>query len=267
MHNIDKKIEEIDISLFSHIESQSTINDKKSILSLHAATRNIFKNFNYIEIGSHLGGSLQSFVCDSRCTSITSIDPRPLAFNDQRGITSKYPKNSTHHMLDLLKQIPGSDVSKLETIDKSTQDIADYEIDKKFHLCFIDGEHTDHACYRDALFCLKNLEVNGSIAFHDANVVYRGISNFIEFLIHKNIPFKANILPDSVFAVSIGSKSVFDDSRLIKVVGNNWVPYIYGLEQNEWYRAVLNKPFFKILRRLKFIRRIFVVKNLKAQPI
>ena len=41
--------------------------------------------FRYLEIGSHLGGSLQALVADPRCMEIVSIDTRPDSQPDDRG--------------------------------------------------------------------------------------------------------------------------------------------------------------------------------------
>jgi hypothetical protein len=39
---------------------------------------------------------------------------------------------------------------------------------------------------------------------------------------------------------------------------------MFGLKQLDWYRAVLNKPLFRLLRRTRFVRRLFIVREPKV---
>ncbi len=80
--------------LFNHIPSQTTLNDKRALLALHEVNRaRTNGNFVYLEIGSHLGGSLQALVLDPACSKIISIDPRPHKFADERGLDLTYHSN------------------------------------------------------------------------------------------------------------------------------------------------------------------------------
>src|SRR5919204_195605 len=100
----------LDTSLFEHVRSQTTELDRISLLALHNACREVHGRFAYLEIGSHLGGSLQVLVADQRCTSITSIDSRPESAPDVRGVSS-YPGNATARMLERLAAVPGADLA------------------------------------------------------------------------------------------------------------------------------------------------------------
>lgn len=267
MESLAERITAKDLTLFDPIESQSTPDDKRSLLAIHAALRDTRRSFSFLEIGSHLGGSMQVFAADSACERIFSIDPRPTAFPDERGIVSRYPDNSTQRMLELLSCIPNVNLSKIVTCDKDTSTLEPDPNGIKYDFCFIDGEHTDIACERDAMFCLRVLNEDGCIAFHDANVVFRGIANFLTFLQKEGKPFRAHLLPDAVFAVQLGQGRLFEHSSLSTSIKESWKGYIQGMSGNEWYRAALNKPLFKFLRRIRFVRRIFVVKGIAAQPI
>src|SRR5256885_15040664 len=77
----------LDTSLFDNVRSQTSERDRISLLALHRACRDAYGRFAYLEIGSHLGGSLQVLVADPRCTSITSIDSRPESAPDVRGVS------------------------------------------------------------------------------------------------------------------------------------------------------------------------------------
>jgi len=203
---IADRVSDLDTSLFAAIESQTTEPDRQSLLALHAAIAERGP-FDYLEIGSHLGGSLQAMVADPRCRSIVSIDPRPLSQPDDRGRDELYPENSTERMLELLAAIPGADLTKLETFERGTDQLSVAELPTRPTLCFVDGEHTRAAALRDARFCLEATGPQSVIAFHDSNVVLPGIEDFIAEL---DRPHHAFQMPDSVFVIELGPARLWD---------------------------------------------------------
>lgn len=255
----EAQIGDLDPALFTHVPSQSTPNDQRSLLALHLAAREGYGTFSYLEIGSHIGGSMQALIADPACTSILSIDPRPKVFPDERGFVSEYPENSTQRMLDYLAKVPGADFGKLKTIDSDAQSIGAAELPRDVHFCFIDAEHTDEAALRDAQFCLKVVRADGCIAFHDANVVFGGINTFLKELEAAGRPFKAYLLPDAVFVVELGEGRLIHHARVMECFMNSWKGYMFALKLAAWYRNVLNKPVFRLLRRTRFVRRLFIV--------
>lgn len=158
-NSFEFKIEKLDLSLFQEIESQSTELDKASFLACQLAVRNIKPEYNYLEIGSHIGGSLQPYLLDKRCSRIFSIDKRGHSQPDERGGEYVYINNSTQRMLDNLEKV--GPIDKITTIDGSTDEIQPSKIDAPIDLCFIDGEHTDTAVVRDFKFCLETLGGGG----------------------------------------------------------------------------------------------------------
>src|SRR4051812_41629786 len=97
----DLQLESLDTALLGVVESETTQEDKRALLALHLACRRRKPEFRWLEIGSHLGGSLQALVQDPACVGIESIDPRPEQFPDERLGTMRYRENSTARMLDL----------------------------------------------------------------------------------------------------------------------------------------------------------------------
>jgi hypothetical protein len=178
--DFDARLRALDLTLMDVVESESTDADKRSLLALQRAVRERHGTFEYLEIGSHLGGSLQGFVADPRCKRIVSIDPRPLHQPDERWPDgAPYPDNSTQRMLDLLAGVPGADLTKLHTIEASTEALGQADVGGTPQLCFIDGEHTVDAALRDAEFCRAVMDPGGAIAFHDRVVVAEGIRVFL----------------------------------------------------------------------------------------
>jgi hypothetical protein len=206
------RVAALDISLFEAIDSQTTDNDRRSLLALHTATAERGP-FRYLEIGSHLGGSLQVLVADERCVEIVSIDTRPASVRDDRGDAVLYEGNSTERMLRLLRAVPGADVDKITTFEVGTDELRPADVPFTPALCLIDGEHTHEAALRDARFCLEVLgDTPGVIAFHDSNVLQEAIDAFVRSLGHR--PHAAFQLPDSVAVVQVGA----DDLPRVPVI-------------------------------------------------
>jgi hypothetical protein len=195
------RIAERDISLFGYIGSQTSDADRRSLLAVHDAMAKRAVGFSYLEIGSHLGGTLQVFIADPRCRRIVSIDPRPAAQPDDRGQVFAYEGNSTGRMLSLLAAVPEADMAKLETIELSTEDIAPGRLPRP-DLCLVDGEHTYGAALRDARFCRAAMHGAGVVLFHDREVVEAAI---LDFLRETPGPVSAYPLRGSFFVVELGA--------------------------------------------------------------
>jgi Methyltransferase domain len=241
-------------ALFNHIYSETTSQDRHSLLSLHVACRQR-RPFTYLEIGSHLGGSLQALVVDPLCERIISIDARPAAVSDERqgkGGTFPYEGNTTARMLGLLAAVPGADVGKIHTIDAGTDQIDRSSLPFQPDFCLVDGEHTDRAVLRDARFCLSVVNPNGCIAFHDAHVVYRGLNEFIQRdLIGQGRPFRAYALPDVVFVIQLGTSTLHESPSIRSLLENNYQPFLRSLMANDQYREIALHPAILFLRKAR----------------
>jgi hypothetical protein len=153
---------------FHWIPSQTSSADRAALLSLRDCAITCFDNYTYLEIGSHLGGSLQPHIAEPRCVKIYSIDPRPEEQPDQHILgTYKYEGNSTARMIEHLKRIPGADVEKLVTFEKCSWDVQPDEIPRVIDLAFVDGEHTNRAVRRDFEAVERFLSPRSILAFHD----------------------------------------------------------------------------------------------------
>jgi Methyltransferase domain len=250
MNSFEQSIGNLDLKLFEKISSQSNDQDKQSMLACQLATRELCVSYNYLEIGSYLGGSIQPHLLDEKCVRIYSIDKRPLIQPDERGVDYTYLNNSTARMIENLKTVAPEQVGKVVTIDGDSRQIDASEIKEKVQLCYIDGEHTDEAAVADFMFCHKVLDVNGAILFDDANIIYNGIAQCLEYLKDNSINFNAYILPDKVFAVEIGDFSLHRNRAILERLTNNYQGYLYSLQSNDFYRQFVNKKPFQIYRKL-----------------
>lgn len=201
--SVSSRIGALDITLFSQIPSQTTEADRRSLLAAQFCTRECVDGYVYLEIGSHLGGSIQPHLLDPRCKKIYSIDKRPPSQPDDRGPIYEYPDNSTERMLSLLAAVDPQQVTKVECIDGDTKSIPPSRIHHAPDLCFIDGEHTSAAVVSDFDFCLKVCAAGATIAFHDAQTVFRGLRSLVSKLRRSKREFSSHALSDVVYVVCL----------------------------------------------------------------
>lgn len=250
MDNFEQLLTDLDLKLFEKISSQTVEEDKKSLLACQFATRDLKPNYNYLEIGSYLGGSIQPHLLDDRCAKIYSIDKRPLRQPDSRGVDYIYSNNSTARMLEMLKEVAPDKIDKITTIDGDTRQINPAAVTDKIQLCFIDGEHTDEGSFADFKFCLSVLDDAGVILFHDAGITYNGIADCISHLEKNSIRFRAYNLPAVVFAIEINDFPIHKSPPVLERLLNNHVGYLFSLQSNDYYRRFANKTPFRLYRQL-----------------
>lgn len=77
MNDWIERINKLDLSLYNSILSSTSTGCKRSLLAVQRVTAKKHKKYAYLEIGSHLGGTIQPHLVDDRCRRIYSIDPRP----------------------------------------------------------------------------------------------------------------------------------------------------------------------------------------------
>jgi len=206
--SFDSRIEALDITLYSQIPSQTTDADRRSLLTIQLCTREYRDGYVYLEIGSHLGGSIQPHLQDPMCKKIYSIDKRPSRQPDDRGPIYEYPDNSTERMFSLLTAVDPQRVTKVECIDGDTNSIPPSRIHHAPDLCFIDGEHTSAAVVADFDFCLKVCAVGATIVFHDAQTVFRGLRLIVSRLKKTNRGFSLHALWDVVYVICLDGSMV-----------------------------------------------------------
>jgi hypothetical protein len=252
METFEKRLETLDVKLFEKIHSQTSDSDKRSILACQKGIGELIPaGFTFLEIGSYQGGSLQPFLMNERCKKIISIDKRPKVSPDERGTDVIYLDNTTDKMLERLKEIYPQGVSKIECIDADVSEINADNFAEKPELCFIDGEHTDEATWRDFQFCYKVMAKNGVVLFHDAMIIYNAIFRVIEFLKENNVKFRAYNLPSVMFVIEIGDFPLHKSEIISEMLSNNYVGYLEALRFSDQYRRFANRPLFSFIRNFK----------------
>lgn len=199
----EAEIEAIDPKVF-RLESQTTRSDRQSLLRLQRLVRRENDDYCYLEIGSHLGGSLLPHLADTRCGLAISVDPRPAAQSDERGPMFAYQGNSTQRMVDgLLRHLPENNLAKLQTFDLDASAVPRASVARAAQLALIDGEHTNVATVSDFLSIVPFLANDAIVVFHDSHLIFDAITHIEQFLNYSQIPFQTVFLPDQVAAIAL----------------------------------------------------------------
>jgi len=161
-------------------------------------------------------------------------------------------------MLESLRQIPGSDVSKTTTFEASTSGLNATMINARPALCFVDGQHTDEAVSADTRFCLSVLADNGIIMFHDANVIYGGLRKILPELTASGRVFRAEVIPGSIFLIEFGSLGLCDMEPLQGRVRENYKAYLFGMGENDVYRRAYHFSVARVAKTATDLYQAFV---------
>ena len=182
-----------DLGHFFPVSSQTSQTDKLVLLRMRDLIRKR-GNYKYLEIGSYLGGSLTPFLMDPACQLVLSIDDRGRVLPDERASITTTRPVTTQSMLDNLLDRSGLKTDKLKTFDGSVNRL-DGNYDSSFDLAFIDGEHTDEACFREfLLWTMPLMKSNAVIAFHDSSLIYKALK-LIQLFLDKT---KSGVLSSNV---------------------------------------------------------------------
>lgn len=216
MNDLIERIDKLDISLFDGIRSYTAPGDRRSLLAVQRAIARKHKEYVYLEIGSHLGGSLQPYLADARCKRIYSIDPRPSQQPDDRslGFTDYYKENSTERMLNMLRGVGYGDVEKIECFALDASEVDPSRIITSPQIAFIDGEHTNRAVISDFQFCAKVIRDDGVILFHDFDIIYPAIIEICHQLSKQSRAHLPMRLEGNVFAICLDPSVVTSDPYL-----------------------------------------------------
>lgn len=201
--SFSRRLDELDLSLFAYIPSESFEGDRQSWLAVQRLVRRAGR-YIYLEIGSHIGGSIQQHLVDPCCTRIISIDSRPPCQPDDRGQVFFYEGNSTARMLDNLRGVSPADLGKLTCYDCDATEINADALPGRPTFCFIDGEHTHAAVLSDFEFCLKVCASDAVICFHDDIVVWRTLRQVVSLLRRRGIPFAARKFTGREYGCTFG---------------------------------------------------------------
>lgn len=216
MKTPSSKVDSLDLSVFSGVPSQTSDAEKRGLLALQRAVANHFGTYEYLEIGSHLGGSLQPHVLDPRCTLIHSVDLRPQIAPDDRSKTFQkvFQDNSTARMLSNLRAVDAKGVEKIRTYDMDSKDVPRSAFERKVQLAFIDGEHTHAGALRDHALCRAVIADDGVILFHDMYIVFPAIMEIMGQLEKEGVRFQGMKLDRSLFALFFDPELANKDEHL-----------------------------------------------------
>ena len=165
--------------------------------------------FSYLEIGSFRGGSLVPFLMDPSCDRVVSVDERGKALADERGKKIDYTQLTQQDMVDGL-HARGIPTDKLTMFDGSV-DRYDGSGGASFDLAFIDGEHTDAACFRDFLWTLPLMRADSIVMFHDRTFIHNALRLIAIYLRKDGRPCRTIHKADSeMSAIAFGRYRTID---------------------------------------------------------
>jgi hypothetical protein len=155
---------------------------------------------------------------DSRCKLVLSIDERECKLNDERGAKFDYAGITNKTMIDNLEKY-GINTANLQTFDGSIDTFKGSPA--TFDLAFIDGEHTDFACFRDFLWVMPMMKSDAIVMFHDSTLIYKALKLIQLYLRKSGLQFKFFKKTDSdMSCILLGEFSKADASMA------------FGAEQN-----------------------------------
>ena len=259
MNKPTARVDALDLTLFDHISSQTSPGDRLSLLVAQSAVARKHGSYAYLEIGSHLGGSIQPHLVDERCTKIYSIDPRPIEQPNDRspGFVDRYEGNSTARMLRMLAEIGAGDVGKIECFDSDAAHVDLAKVVEKPQLLFIDGEHTKSAVCSDFAFCRRVMADDAVVLFHDFYIIYPAIIEICRDLKACGRPHLPLRLEGEVFAIFLDPEIIAAAPRLTAIYQKNkrfWRTFFLQL----WLRRTLPTPAVNFLRKSRdVLRRLF----------
>lgn len=234
-----RAVDELDTSLFSRVLSQTSEEERRTLLAVQRAVARRYGNYTYLEIGSYLGGSLQPHVADGRCGRIFSVDPRPDCPPDDRtpGQGVIYEGNSKQRMLDNLAAIDAAQVGKVICLDSDAKDVSVERIAPAPHLAFIDGEHTHAAVMSDFEFCLRVIHRDGVILFHDFGAIHTAILEICRGLTRQRRRYLPLRMDGSIFGIFFDPAILNSDpylEALSKRHGHLWRRYVIRSRLSRW---------------------------------
>jgi Methyltransferase domain len=250
MHNADQFLQALDISVFDGIPSQTSDDDRRSLLALQAGVRSKRQTYTYLEIGSFLGGSLQPHLLDPNCERIYSIDKRCVVAPDDRDQTSEitYEDNTSENMLALLRAVDGTSLPKIVCFEADAADIAPEKIPVPPDLAFIDGEHTYGAVLADFEFCSRVVAPDGLIAFHDSYIIYPALEKICKDLKRKGRDFRFWKLGGAVTVVSFDVQFAGRVSQIQSLISRNRPAWSRFCARQQ-AKKVLPRPVFELFKR------------------
>lgn len=213
-----ERINQLDVGVFEAVPSQTSKRDKRALLAVQRTVAGMYGEYVYLEIGSHLGGSIQPHLLDDRCKRIYSIDARPQQQPDDRapGYIAYYENNSTERMLRNLEMIGSGDIGKIECFDADASEVDRHSIKQRPRILFIDGEHTKKAVISDFRFCREVMDKEGVILFDDFKIIWPAIREICDNLRLSGTRFTALKFKGGIFGIFFNPELVSSDPFLAR---------------------------------------------------
>jgi len=207
-------IEARDPAIFT-IESQTSTQDRISLLAAQGLARSSRGEYAYLEIGSFRGGTLVPYLLDPSCKHVVSIDKRPDGQPDERARYFSYQGVTTKGMVEQLRRfVPLTGLGKLATFDADASQISPAAIGVPIDVALIDGEHTNVATFSDFMSLFPALTPDAMVVFHDANLILDAIRNVECFLRYSGVSYRTFFLHHVVAMIALRGSQAAAAERL-----------------------------------------------------
>ncbi len=262
---IKNETSSIDISIFK-APTQTSNDDRVALETIRAFVSDKGFQYNYLELGSYLGGTLLPHLVSPDCSRILSVDKRVSFQPDERRTEGYFYAGITTDDLinELSRHVDDSEcLHKLETHDGVVGDLDPQLVLESypsgFHLCFIDAEHTNEAVFSDFLHTYKLAASNSIIMLHDSWLLGAGIQNIMCYLNSNNTPFYFCKIKDSVSAFFLGNYANQDqlpqEIRSVPFNKDDYFREINGALWNNRKLHIINSLSIKTLLKV-IVKRI-----------
>ena len=144
-------------------------------------------------------------------------------------------------MLELLGNVPEANLAHLADLRRRAPTRSTPRRSDRPEVCFVDGEHTNPACQRDAEFCRRR--DTGPRTHRVPRCWHRlpGGRCIRRPLTSERVPHRTAYLPDSIFVIELGDLKLLDDPAVVLnrcLAAGTGVLWL--LESNDRYRALLH---------------------------
>lgn len=230
------------------IESQTSLADKETLTLIKECLIKSIGEYNYCEIGSYKGGSLYPHIVEPKCKNVLSIDARPLIQKDDRGEDFVYIGNSTESMCkNLSKFCTTVELQKLLCCEGTSDSVVTKFANQdktRYHLFFIDGEHTKEWCLQDFQSCWDISADQAIFVFHDASTVAEALKEIMAK--QEDLRIIGYPLPDDIFVIEKGLHIHQMTEMYLYQIKRGHKAYFHGLESYGRYKSFYSK--FRKLR-------------------
>jgi hypothetical protein len=218
------------------IKSELSDMDKKSLLLIKEAIKELKGNFNYFEVGSYKGDTLVPFLADPYCKDIFSVDHRPSKVYDERGYEKIYIGNTTESMVKRLsKYCSAEQLKKLlcceGTVNSTVTDAALIGEQKWFDLFMFKGNCSVDQLIEDFEVSWKTANETAVFIIHNSKLLKPAIEAIMKTAEKRHLI--GYTLPENFFIIEKNCRIHLNADLYVHSMKNSHLSFTDTPEQQE----------------------------------